>query len=253
MLLSCSTGLTFAQSDSINVKRPFTEGNNLIKLNVTGLFAKNISFEYERAVGQRISVGAAVRFMPKSGLPFKGLLEKLVDDDEVWNRITDARMSNFAFTPEVKFYLGKEVFKGFYVAPFLRYATYNGDLPNYRFDVNVTVAGQTYTEQKYVNLDGHLKTFTGGVLIGAQWKLTKMLYLDWWILGPQYGTNSGEFSGKVALNTQQEQDALREALSELNDLPIVKTEVIVDNNGGRLKTSGGWTGVRAGLNLGVRF
>lgn len=247
------SAIAYAQTDSIKSLPRNNDGKNLLKLNVPGLFVNNFTIEYERAVANKISIGAAVRYMPKSRIPFRGIIESLVDDDATWGRISDTRMSNFSISPEVKFYFGKETFRGLYLAPFVRYASYDGELPNYRFDVNVNVAGQTVTDTRYVDINGHLRTFTGGVLLGAQWKLSKLLYLDWWILGPQYGTNSGKFSGNTPLNTEEERQALRDALKDLEDLPIVKTEVTVDEKGGTLKTSGGWTGVRAGLALGVRF
>ncbi|WP_449440496.1 hypothetical protein [Pedobacter steynii] len=80
----------------------------------------------------------------------------------------------------------------------------------------------------------------------------KRFAIDWWILGPNYGTSNGNIAGNKALN-QQEQDALRETLKDLEDLPVVKTKSSVDANGARVDFDGPWAGFRAGLSVGFRF
>lgn len=245
------TGLADAQTGSLKTGAAENTGKNLFKVNVPAVLLNNYSFEYERAVGKKISAGLGFRFMPKSGIPFKGTVENLIDDDETWNDIKDLRTSNFAFTPEVKFYFGQSVFRGFYIAPFAKIASYKADLPNFKYDVDVTAGGQSQTYTETIPLSGTLNTVTGGVLFGAQWKLSKLLYLDWWILGPQFGHANGDISGKKELN-QYEQQALRDELNDL-DIPMVDTETHVDEHGGRLDMKGPWAGLRAGVNLGVRF
>ncbi|HPI55163.1 MAG TPA: hypothetical protein PLU10_10750, partial [Chitinophagaceae bacterium] len=42
---------------------------NIVKLNLTSLAFKNISLQYERVLGKKISVACGVRYMPKGALP----------------------------------------------------------------------------------------------------------------------------------------------------------------------------------------
>ena len=229
-----------------------TEGNNILKINLPAIALNNYSIQYERAVGRKVSVGLTYRFMPKSGLPLKGAVENIIDDAETWKQIKDLKTSNFALTPEVRFYFGQSAFRGLYVAPFVKIARYKADLPNFEYDVELDPAlgmGSTVTE--HIPLNGKLNTITGGVLIGAQWKLSKVLYLDWWILGPQYGSSKGHLTGTKDLD-QYEQKALKEELEDL-DIPMVDTKTEVNNRGARLDMDGPWTGLRAGINLGIRF
>lgn len=219
------------------------DNRNLIKWNVAALALKNFSFQYERAITGRISVAGGFRFAPKSKLPFSTALENAVDDDETWESIKDFKTGNFAISPEVRFYLGKSVFQGFYIAPFIRYAEYSANVP-YHFEV--------YGTTQTIPLNGNLSTFTGGVLVGAQWKVAKQLHVDWWILGPNYGGNSGSLIGRRPLN-EQEQAVLRESLPDLEDLPLVKTKYTVDENGVRVDINGPWAGLRAGLSIGYSF
>lgn len=102
-----------------------------------------------------------------------------------------------------------------------------------------------------IPLNGELKTTTGGLLFGAQWKLSKLVYLDWSILGPQYGTSKGFLKGSKTLS-EDEQKALREELEGL-EIPHADTEVTVDATGARADITGPWAGIRASVGLGFRF
>lgn len=219
------------------------DSKNIVKMNVGALLLNNFSFQYERAIGEKTSVAASIRFAPKAGVPFKSKLEDLIDDEDAWESIKDFKTGNFAITPEVRFYLGKSVFRGFYIAPFARYATYSASVP-FKFDVQGV--------EQEMPLSGDVTALTAGVLFGAQWKLSKLVYFDWWIAGPNYGFSNGSISGKKSLS-QPEQDALRDELEELEDLPLVKSKYTVDANGAKVDFDGPWAGLRAGLSVGFRF
>lgn len=246
LALSCCTQLVSAQStakDSLS-----QEGRNLVKMNVAALITKTFSFQYERALGKRTSIAIGFRTMPKSSLPFNSKFQDLADDgDEDTRRtIRNSKISNFAITPEFRFYLGKGVFRGFYVAPFASFAKYNVESP---IDVEITQLNTTES----ILFKGDIKTITGGVMVGAQWKLSKLVYFDWWIAGPHFGHSSGKLVGKRPLNALEQQE-LRNQLSDLlDDLPIIKPTYTVDGNGATVDLKGPWAGVRAGLAVGFRF
>lgn len=220
---------------------------NLVKINVAALFGKNFSVQYERAVAKKTSVSLGLRLMPKSGLPLKSFIKDLIDDDEAWEHFETIKVGNFALTPEVRFYMGKRVFRGFYVAPFARYASYNAEMP-FDFEYERPLTGTT---EDSMPLDGKISSLTGGVMFGAQWRLSKLVYLDWWILGPHYGTSTGDITGHKSLSSE-EQIGLREALKDLDDVPFVKGYE-VSSTGANVDVKGPWGGVRAGLALGFRF
>lgn len=217
-------------------------GNNLLKVNLLSLPLRNFSFSYEHKIGRKISAGLGFRFMPEGGVPMLSTISDMIDDPETSRQLEQIQTSNTAITPEIRFYLGKQAMRGFYVAPFARYSKYKAALP-FEFDVN----GSAQT----MPLSGELTTFTGGLQLGAQWKLGGRLYLDWWMLGPQYGTADGSLDGKRALSTQEQQE-LRTELQDI-EIPFADTKTSVDANGARLDISGPWAGLRAGLSLGIRF
>jgi hypothetical protein len=226
-----------AQTEDSAVKK------NLAKINVTSLFLKTFSFQYERAISKKTALALGIRTMPKSGLPLKSQFISLIDDPETKKQVDNFQTGNFAITPEIRFYLGKKAaFSGFYFAPFVRFTTFTADLP-YDFTVNGV--------KETIPLSGNLKTVTPGFLLGAQWKLGKVLSLDWWILGPQYGSSNGKIEGKKTLSTQ-EQQSLRSDLQDF-EIPFATTTTTVDANGAKVEFKGPWAGLRAGLSLGVRF
>ncbi len=216
---------------------------NMIKLNLTSLPLKNFALQYERAVAKKITVAANVRFMPKGKLPFSKQIIKAVDDPETERQINNTRIGNFAVMPEVRFYVGKKgAFHGFYIAPYADIASYSTDI-EFQYDDNGTPS--------YIPLSGKVSTLTGGVLFGAQWALGSKIYLDWWILGPNYGRSNGNISGKKTLSLSEQQD-VRDALDGL-DIPLTDYTYKVDGNGADIQFKGPWAGVRSAICIGFNF
>ena len=227
-----------------------TDPNNIVKVNLTSLALRNFSFQYERVLTRKISGALGIRVMPNGNLPLKSLAKDIVNDDEAWSHFEQLKTSNFAVTPEIRFYMGKNSPRGFYIAPFARYANYTVDL-SLEFEVE---SGNPIdpTIMETIPLNGEASSFSGGVLFGAQWKVAESFYLDWWILGPHYGSTSGNITGKRALN-QREQDSLREEIGDLEDIPFIDGPPEINANGVRLNIKGPWGGLRAGLSIGYRF
>ncbi|WP_164849940.1 DUF3575 domain-containing protein [Mucilaginibacter limnophilus] len=223
------------------------EAKSLVKWNVLGLASKNISFQYERAVGKKISVALNLGITPKSGLPFKSTIEDIADDDEVSRQIGGLKTGSFSITPEVRFYMGNSALKGFYLAPYVRYTTNSYELP-YKFDSIDSGDGSTF--ERSIFADGNTKVFTGGLMFGSQHKLGGMFYLNWW-LGAGIGSISGKVTGTASLN-EQEQQEIRDQLNDI-DVPLIDLESQVNNNGVRIDVSGTGISARLGLAIGIRF
>ncbi len=230
------------------------EGKNLLKFKATALLLNNYAFQYERMVSPKISVSLSARFMPKGGVPMLGSFESIIDDPRTFNDLEKLKIGGSSFTPEVRFYLGNnEGPRGFYVAPYLSYTTYNATFEDFEFTVEETVQGQTYTETERIDLNGNIRGISGGVLLGIQWKLTDLLYLDWWFLGASYGGSSGDMEARTDRTLDAEwQRALKERVDELS-IPLVNIESTVHQNGLDAKIKGPWAGVKSGLSLAFRF
>lgn len=235
-------------------------GKNMIKFNILPLLGGKFAFEYERAITDRISAAAAISLRPEKKLPFQSTVQDLVDDEDLNKLINSFKSSNFSITPEIRFYLSKRgLFRGFYMAPYLKYARYKASVP-FDFDVAVEESGtEVYSRTETIPLEGTIKSFTGGFSLGFNFKLSRQLHLDWRLIGPGYGSGNGKVSGTMALNAD-EQQALRESMEDLkvdmSDLPLggIKMEYDIRDNGTdiHIKRSP-WAAIRTGLSIGYRF
>ena len=239
---------TIAASAQMSSPENLVYKKDIIKINVLALPLKNISVQYERILSRKISAALGIRSMPQTSLPFKNILINEVgnNDPDTKDVINNSRISNLAITPELRFYLGKGYGRGFYIAPYYRYV---------RFSTNsITI---NYSEpngpKQSLSLSGDMSANTGGVMFGAQWLLGKHVTLDWWILGAQYGTGTGNFNGLSSKSfTPGEQADIKQTLDDV-DIPLVTKTVSVSANNVHVNVGGPFGGLRSGLLIGIRF
>lgn len=222
-------------------KETVTEKKNIVKINLPALVIRNISLQYERKVGKRTSVAVNVHTIPFGKLPLQSTFKNLDDNGDV--QFDKFQLGSFGIVPEFRYYVGKKgALRGFYFGPFLSYSNYKMDLP---IDYN----------NKTGVFNGKLNAITGGLQLGAQFRLSKSLTLDWWILGPNYGSANGTLNFISTLTTTEQQE-LRNALEDLkNDAPLntIKSYT-VNGSGASVVAKGPWGGLRGlGFNLGFRF
>lgn len=236
---------TFAQesidSEDLSVLNQ-NDGKNLVKVNVLALAAGNFSLQYERSLTKRITVGVTANYSPNRKLPFTSEIDKVIEDESTVSQLKTIEMGGFSITPEARIYLGKGHFKGFYVAPFVRYAEYS-----LKFPLNYSYEGYDLT----LNLDGKISSISGGLAIGAQWKIAKSVYLDWMIMGPHYGSASGNLADRRNL-VKEEQLAIKQAINGLQ-IPFIDYESTVSDEGIDMKVKSPWAGLRASVGIGYRF
>lgn len=223
--------------------------HNLIKVNLTALLFKSYSIQYERVLSRKISVALQYRIMPETGIPFKSSILKLVggEDPDAKKIIEEFTMSNYAITPEVRIYLSRKGYgRGFYLAPFYRYASFSSN------GFNVFYTDDNDADQS-IKMSGKLTSNTYGLAMGFQNALGKHVVLDISFFGPHYGSGKGEFSGvsSKSLSTDEQSD-LKENLEGI-DIPLTDKTVNVNANGASLKLDGPWAGYRFTIGLGMRF
>ncbi|MEP6676998.1 MAG: hypothetical protein ABJA78_17680 [Ferruginibacter sp.] len=245
LLINCNM---LAQTGS-KEKGPSAQPFNFIKVNVTALALKNYAFQYERIINRKFSFALGFRTMPSTGLPFKNQVVDALgaDDPETKTTIENMRLSNFAVTPEFRFYVGRKGYgRGFYIAPFFRYAKFT------THDVTFTYQN-TLNVSSTINLSGDITANTGGILFGIQKPLGKHLCIDLWLLGPHYGSGKGDFNGVSSKTlTPDEQNDLRQELNDI-DIPLTDKKVTVTSNSASVNLNGPWGGVRSGISFGFRF
>ena len=233
------------KTDSLSLE--YQAKKNIVKLSLTSLAFRNIHLQYERVLNKRISVSLSFSTIFEGEIPLLGSVENTIDDAESFEQIKDISLSYYSVTPEVRFYLGKKGFgKGFYLAPFYRNSKLTLDGVSFEYEND---AGGTST----IKANGSISGNTVGLLIGSQFNLGKSVVLDWWIVGPHYGSGSGSLNGRNSQPfSSDERNALQEELNDL-DLPLVDETTEVSAQDIKVLFSGPWGGVRAGLSLGFRF
>lgn len=226
--------------------------NNQIKVNLATLIWGTGSLNYERKISNRWTVGFTANYRPKGTAPFKSTLQDIFGEknktylDNSFD-IDQLEYGNVSFSPEVKLYLGKSgAFKGFYIAGFVKYEDIDID-----YEYPLIIESQGHSFQSVVPLKGDLTAWTGGVYIGYQWQLGEKWYLDWQIIGGNFGGGSLEVLARQALN-QYEQDQLLSFAEEIQDqLSDVNYEV--NNQGAKIWGNIPWAGLRIGLSIGYAF
>lgn len=233
------------QEESISYDR------NIVKLNLLGIALNNYFVQYERLIGQKKSLLLGFRYMPTGEIPFLSVIERYYKNDEAFDYFRQVQFGNLAITADMRFYTrnGKPGARGFYIGPFLRYTAYR--FPSTDVAININDRQNNAVYQKEVLVQGSANSFTGGILLGAQWRLGNHIYLDWTALGFSYGTISGSIDAFASLN-ELEQGQLQELLDDII-IPIAETTKETDERGGRIGLSGPWAGFRTSLSVGVKF
>jgi hypothetical protein len=215
---------------------------NIVKINLIGF---SINGQYERILSKRVSIAVSYKILPSGKFLFRGLIP--TTDQQARESLDNLIVTNSAITPEVRFYLGKKGYgQGFYLAPFFRSAKFGGK----GIDIDFTLDnGQAAT----FSMEGNIKANTFGLLLGAQWKLGKNFWLDWQILGPHYGSGSGNITGTTNLSlSPTERTSLENALKDIT-IPFINQNVTVTPNKAIVDLKGPWAGLRTGISLGFGF
>jgi hypothetical protein len=224
-------------------------GKNIIKANLSSLAFGNYHATFERAILKKMSISVSYRYGEKKALPLEKLTRDFIDDPNL--NFGRFMLGNSAITPELRLYLGMGKMKGFYVAPYARFANFDFTIPvKYQTGFNAT------PEADFV---GTIKSTSYGVMFGTQYQILKKLVLDIWIVGGHYGTSSGELIADISKNPapigSSERTSLQNAINGLDLSPFKVTGTIAaDGRSATLLSDGPWAGVRGlGLSLGFRF
>ena len=155
---SFSSNAQMISSDSVH-------GNNILKLNITSIAFSAINLQYERKISNKQSVALGLIYRV-NGPVFNYF------DRATGSPVLNPELSTVAITPEVKFYLN-ESFNGLYAGIYGRWRRNQVD-----FDYRLGITSDALIAIEYTENVLHL-----GGLIGYQTKLSKDIYLDFWVLG----------------------------------------------------------------------
>ncbi|MDO5656572.1 MAG: DUF3575 domain-containing protein [Flavobacteriaceae bacterium] len=248
LLLLLFSLLLSAQENPENSIRP---KNNILKTNLTSIPFRNYQLTYERALGKRFSVVATYAMMPEGKIP---LLTKFVDDEDLEDiqNPDDIQLKSNAITIETRLYMGKGYGRGFYLAPYYRYSSY--EINNLTIDYPISLENQ----EEYnipLEISGESSSNNVGLMIGVQTALGKKenWVIDAQILGAHYGTAKGNLHGIPPRDlSPEEQEIILQDIREL-DIPLIEYDVTVNDKGANITLDGPWAGLRFAIALGYRF
>lgn len=217
---------------------------NILRVNLSSLVLKNYHVTYERALSRKISLSVSYRLMPKGSLPFKDYFDNNVTGSSL--QFNGIQVGNSAITPEMRFYLGKGNLKGFYLAAYARFATFDATTP-----ITYSSSG-TGPSDKTGDFIGRVTSTSAGIMLGWQFNLSKKLVMDLQIIGGHFGSCSGNLAlVSVIPLSAQEQTSLQSSLNDIKVEPFdIKTSV--NANGANIQVTGPWAGIR-GANIGIGF
>jgi len=227
--------------------------NNLIKLGFPILNQPALSIQYERYLYKKIYLGFSANYVSEQEF----FLLKMIAKHRIKNNFAQQQLRNVkteivSFSPEVKFYFGKDTFEGFYVAPFVRFSNYRVNFPLQYIEDVIT------DNYQQVNFSGNFNTLTFGLSIGAQWKIYKNFYLDWLIVGPHFGNSKETLRLNSNLNATQQKGIIKsievvKKAMEIDGVPNINLVYEVNDDGGEINFKNPWAGARLQIGLGVRF
>jgi len=230
------------------------DNNHLVKLNFPIFNQPAISLQYEYNFLKKFTAGASLNYQFKQEfLPLKIIRKNKIENNFVDHQLKNIKTTSFSFTPEIRYYFGKEVYKGFYVAPFIRFSSYDVDFPLQYVEDKI----EEYYQQ--VNFLGQFNTATIGISVGAQWKLYNNFYIDWLIVGPHLGKANERLILKSDLNSSQQKailkslDLIKTTIEETKGIPDINFDYTIDEKGGEIKLKNPWAGVRLQIGFGYRF
>ena len=218
---------------------------NIVRWNLSSMVLGNYHFTYERALSKKISLSFSYRFMPTGTIPFKDYFDNNLQSGDV--KFSEITVGNSAITPELRFYLGKGNMKGFYLAPYLRFSTFNATTP-----ISYTSTSGGSAVEKTGDFTGKITATSGGIMLGWQFNLSKKLLLDFQIIGAHYGNCNGNLNLiTVVPLSPSDQTSLQNSLNGIKIDPFNITST-VNSSGANIKVSGPWGGIR-GANIGIGF
>ena len=153
--------------------------NITLKMNLTQLALKNLSFMGEYGFHPKMSVGLGFSYLLERPLP-----DLVFPSTEYFSTPTYKGRS---ITPEFRVYFGgddeKPAPRGFYLAAYLRQSKYT---MTQTVSYQETPSSRLYTAQGIHTIKGA----NGGLMIGYQWITESGFTIDWWISGGGYGGNA---------------------------------------------------------------
>jgi len=220
---------------------------NVARLDLSGLVIGKVQGSYEYSFGEKTSLDVSMYYMPNQGLQYLNLINFEIGNDYIDNPLEKTVYNGVGITPGIKFYTSseKDAPRGFYIEPYLRYATY-GLSSEFRYrNEDLTIANLT--------IDGNSTSIGGGVAMGYQFIISDLIAIDWSIFA------LGGASGNTVVNVQ-EQDLqedlytmITEDFEDVEKFYGTYTVEQISDNEVKATAKGFLPCIKMGLSIGIAF
>lgn len=162
----------------------FSQFDNAVRTNLTGLPVQLYSLQYERSFGEYIGFNNTFFYRPKVAIPFGGFIDNIAKTHGVgltgikfeYIFMDEAQVGLKGYSPEVRFYLKKSDHR-----PFLGLFGIYED-----FDMRVPAEIRVKTLDVKVPVNFTFFTIAGGLNVGYQFRWDR-IGLDFVLIGPHIG------------------------------------------------------------------
>ncbi len=222
---------------------------NVVKFNPTALLLNNYSFSVERAISPKFSIQFGYRYQPYSYLFDNIIGREIAKRAPIDPNYYNFQTSNNTFTLDLKYYPKSQGLQGVYFGIYSRLGLWDMDNLDYKFAAS--------NDNLYdVPLTSNFKGVAGGISIGKQWIIKKVITIEYYILAAHFGKFSGTLESKKDLSglTNEEKIQLKsdvEGLYRIADHNYLNT--VVNDKGITGEISGPFIGIRTGINVGFAF
>lgn len=159
-------------------------------MNTTGAVTKIASLQYERMLNSNLSFNNTFFYRPKTGIPLGTQLDKIakkhgvgvtgVDFEYIF--VDQSQIGVWGYSPELRYYFGKKKGRAF-IGFFGHYENFDATIPA---SLEARYQDQ-YIELSKVPINFDIRTLSGGLLIGKQFRFGERIALDFVIFGPHLG------------------------------------------------------------------
>lgn len=219
--------------------------SNVVKIGIVSLIGLDPHIAFERVLTDKTSVNVTVAFIGfKDDIPFTD-----IEGEEV-NTDVATKISIFTVTPEYRIYLSKrDIPRGFYVGPYLRYARYNMD-----FSTSVATTNDNgEPETVSVLVDGGMNTLGLGAQLGVQWVIADVVTIDWSFFGIGFNRYSINLTGTTDASNADLEQIAEDIQTNLEDVPFIGDRVKFDAASNSIEAKIPFYGMAIRTNLKVGY
>lgn len=213
-----------------------------LKWSPAGLLVGNINVLGEFSVTKHSSIDIKV------GIPSQRNYSTTYDDKDA-----SFSVKTNSFLAGYRLYFSRKRMKGFYIEPYYKYVHFTG---------NGIGQSTLMGEDVVMNFLPDYKGSGGGLQLGTQFRIAKIIVLDFYFLGPELNSSHVNFKAVEITHTipwtsSQANEEEQNVRDFLDNIPVIgkKTTLTVDQNNRTITADykGLLPGLRAGISIGIAF